>query len=52
MPMVTTSANAWRERGFQDARAGRKARTPIRDDNGEAAAAYLVGYRNGKKRPT
>lgn len=50
MPMVATPANAWRGRGYNDAMCGRQQRAPLRDDNGEALAAYLAGYRAGLRR--
>lgn len=40
---------AWRQRGYADAQAGRIARTPLRDDDGAALAAYNDGYRCGNR---
>lgn len=47
--LITTAANAWRERGYRDAKASRAQRLPLRDDDGKAAEAYLEGYRRGER---
>lgn len=45
--IVPNAKNAWRTRGYDDAKAGKTQRAPLRDDGGEAFDSYLAGYQNG-----
>lgn len=49
-PVSDNATQVWEQRGYTDgAVPGRQPRTPLRDDDGAAADAYLRGFRRARR---